>query len=263
MSITTVVSPPETTPETPPVTPPAAPATEDAAALRSELEALRTQVAESNRNAQYWHEQARTRTPEPPARAAEPEPELPEADLLDIITTQGAKGFDKYMRERGFISRREAEQMASSLVNTTVAKVSAERELIDTYPELGDRSSEFFQSTAGHYGELRKQGVPEALAMKLAAEKAELDGFKTGKVKTPTQARTDREAERQARIKAQAPERTTRTQAPVDADEGDDTLTDHERHICQAMGISEEAYIARAKAGVRMSARSAMPKGKR
>lgn len=196
--------------------------------------------------AEYWFNQANTRTPAA-AAASVPEPE-DETDVLDAITTKGAKGLDEILAKRGFVRRDEAERM----VNTRAAQFSTENDLMTEYPDLRNKQSEFFRSTAQFFGELKAQGVPEATAMRMAAERAELAGIKAGKVKTPAQRTEDT---RQSRIKAQAGDRN----APhtPEGSEGDDELTDNERRICAAMGITEEAYKARAQKGVQMSFRNA------
>jgi hypothetical protein len=226
----------------------ATPPAEDIAAVKAELEALKGQLSEKERAAQFWYEKARSGAPAEPAKAAAAEPEE-DVDLLDLIATKGPKGFDAYMRKRGYVSREEVD----AAVNSKAAQLSAESELLGRYPELGKRDSDFFKSTAVHYGELKKQGVPEALAMRLGAERAELDAIKAGKVKTVNQQSADekaeKEAQRQARIRAQAGDKNARA---TEANPDDDELTDYERHICRAMGVSEDAYKARAKKGVQL-----------
>jgi len=236
-----------TPPATPAVaTPPAAvPAVVDNS---SELAALKAEIAENKRATEFWYDKA-TRQAPAPAAVAEPEPE-DDTDLLDLISTQGAKGFDAFMRKRGYASRAEVEQA----VNSKAAQLSAEADLIGRFPDLRDKSSVFFTATAQAYGELKRQGVPEALAMSLAAERAELAGYKGGTIKTATQktadAKADKEATRLARIKAQGADRPAR--ATDQDEEDDDELNAQELHICEAMGITPEAYKARAQKGVQM-----------
>jgi hypothetical protein len=226
--------------------------TEDVAAIKAQLTAAQEAAAENKRVADYWYEQRGMRAPEPVA-APEPEPE-DDTDILDVLTTQGVKGFDALLAKRGFVRAADVD----ARVNSKAAQLTAEADLINQYPDLRKRDSAFFVATARHYGDLTRQGVPEAVAMRLAAERAETDGIRAGTVKTPAQiaadAKTAKEATRLARIAAQAGDRTSRT-AEVDGADDDDTLTAHEKHICAAMGISEESYIARAKAGVQMSSR--------
>jgi hypothetical protein len=231
------------TPETPAVTtPPAAAAVDNSA----ELTALRAEVAENKRSTEFWYSKATTQASAPPAPVVEAEPEA-EIDMLDLLATQGVKGLDKLMKSRGYASKAEVE----AAVNSKAAQLSTEAELLEAHPSLRDRNSEFFKQTAQNYGELKRLGVPEALAMKLGAQKAQLDGFKSGKTKAPTTAAEDKEASRLARVKAQSGDRNARAAATLDEDD-DDEITPQELHICEAMGITPEAYKARAQKGVQM-----------
>lgn len=235
---------------------PATPATPAAAAVdnSAELAALRAEIAENKRATEFWYGKATAAAAAPPP-AAEPEPELEDVDLLDLISTGGTKAFDKYMKGRGYMSKAEVDLV----VNTKANQLSAEADLIGAYPDLRKPDSPFFQATAAAYGELKRQGVPEALAMKLAAERAELQGFKSGKTKLVDP--NDKEAARLARVKAQSGDKSARAAATADPDD-DDEITDQERHICEAMGITVEAYQKRAKGGVAMGLKQ-MPAGKK
>src|SRR5215472_9129544 len=75
------------------------------AALQKDIADLKDQVAESNRTAAFWAEKAReaSAAPAQPA-AAPPEPE-DDTDVLEAITTNGAKGFDDLAAKRGFVRR--------------------------------------------------------------------------------------------------------------------------------------------------------------
>jgi hypothetical protein len=231
-------------------TPPATPQPDHSA----EIAALKAEVESTRQAAEFWRSQ---RTPAPAsAPAADPEPEPEDnTDILDLLATQGAKGFDAFMRKRGYVSQKEVEATVRATVEAKGAQLSTEAELLSNYPDLRNKDSEFFRMTALNYGELKNQGVPEHLAMKLAAQQAELQGIRSGKVKTPAQVATEtaaeKEAARLARIKAQSGERQARTADGI-GEEGDDELTAAEKHICVAMGISEDAYKARAKKGVQM-----------
>jgi hypothetical protein len=220
----------------------------------AELTALRAELAQTKQATQFWADKYQASSAAPPAPVTTPVPEE-EVDILDILATQGAKGFDAFMRKRGYVQQAEVD----ATVNAKGQQLSTEAELLANYPDLKDHSSDFFRATAANYGELRKQGVSDALAMKLGAQQAQLEGFKSGRVKTPTQVAADtaatKEAARIARVKAQSGDRTApgRTTEGV-GDEGDgDELTPEQKHICAQMGISEESYIARAKKGTQMS----------
>lgn len=236
-------------PEAPPPAPSPAPAA--ATAPDPRIAALEAELQETRRANEFWASRAQALAGPAPAVAApapEPEPEPEDnTDILDLLATQGAKGFDAYMQKRGYVTIKKAEEMVRGHVDAKGNQLSTEAELLANYPDLRDKSSEFFRQTAINYGELTRQGVAEPLAMKLAAQQTELQGFRSGKVKTPAE---KTEAARVARIKAQSGDRAANRTA--DSGEEDDSLTDQEKHICVAMGITEEAYIARAKKGVRM-----------
>jgi hypothetical protein len=235
-------------------TPPAAPAAAvtaapaaaapavDTAAYQRQIDELKEQVAEGQRTAQYWADKVKAGAPTKPAEAED------EPDVLEAITTGGAKGFDKLAKQRGFIQRDEVE----SLINQRAASLTEEQQLLKEYPDLSKKESEFFRATALEYGKLVKSGVPQAVAMGNAARQTELEFIKAGKIKLPAAAQTkeEKEAARVARIAAQSGD--TGARRPAAADEEDEDLTAEQKHIADAMGISHEAYAKRAKNGVAM-----------
>jgi len=227
-----------TDPEIPVVADPVA-----AAAFQAQIDELKEQVAEGQRTAQYWADKAKTAAP---AKAAVADPE-DDTDVLEAITTGGAKGFDALAEKRGFMKRGEVE----TLINQRATSLTKEQELIQRFPDLKVKNSDFFRATAVHYGELVKAGTPQSVAMELAADKAELDLMRSGKIKPagsePTKA--EKETARLARIAAQG---GGERRGPAAAEEGDDELSPQQKHIALAMGISEEAYSKRAKSGVKM-----------
>jgi len=237
------------------VTPPPA-AAEDVAAIKAELAAAKADAAEKARVADYWYGQ-RAQAAAPPTPEPEPEPEE-DIDVLDALTTKGMKGLDEILAKRGYVRGDEVDARVNSRAN----QLAAENQLLTAYPDLQDDKSEFFQATAQHYNDLRRQGVPDAVAMRQAARNAELDGIHSGKVKTPAQKTTDataqRQADRQARAHAQAGDRGGRQTVAI---EGDDELSDNDhaavRQLADALDITEaeaeKRYIARAKAGVNVS----------
>lgn len=239
-------TPPATAPETPPAPPAAPPAPPPVS--KEEFEALKAQIEEHKRTAQFWYDKANQKqeAPKPAAPAAEPE-----EDILDIVT-KGPKAFDEFMRKRGYAKVDEVD----SKVNAKAAALQAEQELYASYPELKNTKSEFFTATAMEYGALVKEGVPESAAMRLAADRVALREIQGGKRKTPAQISEDEKAakaaERAARAAAQSGDRGGR---PAEGSEEDEELTPEQKHIISAMGISEEAYKKRAKEGVRMAAK--------
>jgi hypothetical protein len=226
-------------------TPPHAPAF-DPKEFQSQLNELKTALAEKDRAIEFWQEKATKAAPAPKAEAEEPEED---PDLLDVVTGQGVKGLEKILEKKGFVRRADVD----ATVQAKAAELAKERELMETYPELSNRNSEFFKTTAMHYGTLLKAGVSPAVAMELSAEKTALTFLREGKMKTPQQEseerKTRREEERRARINAQGGDKGVRT---PQASEEDEELTPEQKHIARAMGITEEAYKARAAKGVAM-----------
>ncbi|HXR39695.1 MAG TPA: hypothetical protein VN776_11405 [Terracidiphilus sp.] len=229
----------------------AVPSAADLAALKQQLDDLKLSSAEQARAIQFWHDQAlKGGKPDKP-----PKEEEPEQDLLELITTKGEKGLDAWNKKRGYIRGEEVDEK----INRRVSQVQKETELVERYPDLKNQKGEFFQATAQHYGNLKKEGVPESVAMEMAADRTYLEFLQSGKAKTPQQQadekKAQKEADRLARISAQSGERGSRHQ---EASEDDDELSENDktaiRHMCDALDISIEEgtkrYIARAKAGV-------------
>lgn len=236
----------------------------DLAALKAELETLKGRVTDSERNAQFWYEKAQSHKPAEPKPAATADAD-DNVDVLDVITTKGKKGLDelvdKHIQKKGYVSREEAEGMVNAKANQLVT----ERKLLEDYPDLGDKNSEFFKQTALVYGELKQKGLPEHMAMEMAVERTELSFLRAGKHKTPQQktddAKAQREADRLARIKAQGGERGNRQ---AEGSEEDEDLTPEQERIAVRMLMGEPgadgkpmdrdaavaAYKARAKKGV-------------
>jgi hypothetical protein len=241
----------------------------DLAALQKENEALKTRVTESERAAEYWHGKATAPGEKKPAApAADPEPEV---DVLELAT-KGGKEFEKFLtgwaKKNGFVSADEVR----NTVNSKASEMVKEQELVGRYPDLKDRDSDFFKATAAAYGVLKEQGVPEAQAMEIAAERTELSFMRSGKIKTSQQKTEDEKAEREkqrlARIAAQGGDRGGgRTPEP---EEGDEEITPAEEKIIRGMLVGQpgkdgkpmnfdqavEAFKARAKNGVHVSRRT-------
>jgi hypothetical protein len=229
----------------------------DLVAVTAERDSLKATAAENERTARYWYDQAHKGEPAKPAAEAKAE----QVDLLDLITSQGEKGLKDYLKKQGFVSADEVD----SKVNEKAAQLTSEAQLIKDYPDLNDAKSEFFLATAQFYGELKKDGVPERLAMKLAAQQAELAGIRGGKIKTPAQKTADETATR-------AEERRVRAAAGAGDhgghranEEADDIPTADEalaiQRLADALEIpldkATERYKARAKKGVQVAMRLA------
>jgi hypothetical protein len=216
-------------------------------ALQQQINDLKEQVAESQNTARFWAERAKQ--PAPMTVSATPEPE-DDTDVLEKITVDGVRGFDELAAKRGYMKRSDVE----SMMDQKYTAVTKEAELTTEYPDLKNKKSEFFQVTAIHYGNLVRSGTPQPMAMEMAARQTELQFLKEGKMKIPGEReKHEREQDRLDRIRAQSGENGRRP-APG-ADENDTELTAEQKHICDSMGVSYEAFAKRAKDGVAVSGR--------
>lgn len=235
----------------------AAAAAPDAAALQKQIDALKTELGETRRAAEFYEKKAGER-PAPAAAAAAVEED--DVDILEVITTKGGKGFDELLAKRGFVKASDVDKK----VDAKTAGVLKEQELLKTYPDLADKKSDFFKDTAEEYGDLIKSGVSPNVAMGLAAERVELTYMRAGKIKTPAETKAEKERDRKARIAAQGGEGVGRT--PGHAEQEDEDLTPEQLRIVSSMLVGNpgadgkpmnlaqatEAYKARAKSGVAM-----------
>ena len=252
--ITSVVSatPPAAAPPVA-AAPPAGPTAAEVEALKAELATSKAAAAENERTAKFWHGKA-TAAPEKPAAAAPPEDET---DVLDVITSKGEKGLDALLKKRGFVTKAELD----STVDAKANQIVSEGQLLKEYPELDNKDSDFFKATAQFYGELKRDGVPERVAMRIAAKEAKLAGIESGTIKTATQKTADEKAaaaeERRARAAAGAGDHGGRGSA----EEADDTPTEDEQRAIQRLADAleipldkaTERYKARAKKGVQVA----------
>lgn len=221
----------------------------DTVALQKQIDELKGSNADLTRASEFWQSRAKEQPAAPREKAApvvEPEDDT---DVLDLLTTKGTKGLDELLKKRGFMSRDEVD----ATVNARANQLTKESELMGQYPDLKNKNTDFFKSTAMHYGDLVKQGVSQTVAMELAAERTELEFMRSGKIKSAPQkeldSKAEKEANRLARIAAQGGPAGTRQVAD---EEEDGPLNDEQKRIVRAMGITEEAYAARAKKGVSM-----------
>lgn len=206
----------------------------DGAALQAEIDGLRAQVEEAQTAAEFWKGKAKPDKPEG-------KPVEEDDDVLDVIASKGASGFEQVAKKRGFVSRDEV----AGMIERKATLLTTEQQLLKTYPELGNRESDFFNATAKHFAALVKANVSEEVATTLAAEKAELDFIRAGKMQTPSQKAETERAERRARAMASQADFGT-TDSTEDADE----LSPEQKDICRKFGITEESYKKRAKDGV-------------
>ncbi|NWG75087.1 MAG: hypothetical protein HXY24_10855 [Rubrivivax sp.] len=268
-----LISAPDDPPEEPSPEPPAEggeakkPAEEDPRErqlreLRRELRSSRKRISELEESERAWAERARAKAgkaeEEPPAKPADEEPDL---DVIEALTSEGVKGLDKVLKKLGYARVEDVE----AKIERTRAHLTRDAKLLGRYPDLGDEKSEFFQAAARRYGELAQNPALQesGMLMELAAELAEGD-LKLGRGAAKAERRRSRAAEyededldegeetedeRIERVRAQA---GSRGRGAV-RESADNELTPLQRKIAARIGVSEEAYRKRAKAGVQMS----------
>jgi hypothetical protein len=206
------------------------------ARLTAELTASKATAAEKNQAAEFWYAKANAK-PEEKKEAATEE----EVDLLELIG-KGGKNFeawlDKRSEKRGYMSREDVEK----LVQQKSVQLIKENQLVDRYPDLKDKASDFFKATSAEYIALKKLGVGDAIAMEMAAEKVELAELRSGKRKIKS--KEDEESDRLDRVRAQGGDRNRRT--PADRDRSD-TLTAEDKAMIKRFGISEDSFKASRK----------------
>ena len=243
-------------------------ATREAKALRRELRQTRGRIGELEASERHWSEVARTRQPVEEAPEKPPAAEE-EIDVIEALTDEGAKGLDKVLKRLGYARVEDIDQK----IERTRGQITQDARLLGRFPELGDEKSEFFAATAKRYEQLKgNKGIRESgMLMELAAELAEKD-LGTGK-KAPSGDRRrepegdqdddrdysddraaadehENEDDRIERVRAQAGSRGRR---PAREAEPSDDLSPLQKRIAGRLGVSEEAYRKRAKAGVRIS----------
>jgi hypothetical protein len=204
------------------------------AQLRAERDEAIARAREHEEAARYWHSVAKG-----PAASETAKPEDTADDDVLSIATQGGKAMQAWLKKQGFVSREEAERIAKQHADQRIA----EAQLVAQYEDLANPKSEFFKETAALYGQLKTQGVPPEVAMRLAAEQVDL----RRKAKAEPSARGSEE-ERAARAAAQGAPGKRGAAAKTESED----LTPEQERIAEAMGISPEAYKKRAKEGVQI-----------
>ncbi len=235
----------------PPTPEEAAAAVAELARLKTENEALQTQAREQADAARYWHEQVKggAGKKEPPAKT--PPAEEKDVDLLELMATRGTKGLVEHLKQVGAIVDPDSvDRKIESRAQQLVAVNRVEAQLTRDYPELADKNNPFFKATAAKYGDLLKAGVPDVVAMQLAADQADLEGIRAGKPR-------ETKEQRQARADAAGGDSGRRGgKGAASMDDTSDDLDDFQKLICERMGVPEEKYKANAKKGVRMGSRN-------
>lgn len=198
------------------------------AALQKELKDNKTasdkRVTEAEEATKVWYDRAEKAT------AAEPKPEkAEEADPLDVFDDETKTAVRSYVKQAtsDMVRSDEVDKRAQAIVRSTLTQ----DQLMRDYPELGDKSSEFFKNTTENYQQL--DGVAGADRLRMAVEQTELIMRRAGSWK-------DRESEsdRLARIAAQAGGGNGGS-----SDEGgSQELSKPQKDMAANMGVSEDAY---------------------
>lgn len=190
--------------------------------LKKQLAELRKKNAELQQSERYWADRAKgvraskaedKDDDEEDGGDDEEEDESDRADLIEAI----AKGGVKALRQRGFITEADALRMIDGRIQTAQQRMANDARLTAAYPDLNNEKSELFQHTKAILQDLADSN-PEAkrnpaafLAMAVRTAKAEI------KAKGE---RDDDEVDRRRRVRAQAPERSSRSIELDDDDTG-------------------------------------------
>ena len=250
-------------------------------ALEKDLAAKDRRIAELSESEGYWHGQAEAFTKSKPDAKDDDdaEPETEEAviddsadEAVDAFSTEGIAALVK----RGVLTKKlardliakEARRAAKELVDVEVGKLHRQRqhdqadaEMVGKYPDLNDDQSPLFKRTGEIFREQTQadpilKRSPGALMMAARVAKAELVA------EARVNGKDANERDRVDRINGQAGGAGTRG---FDGNESDDKLSPGQKSIIDkfnAQGgvqIKEESYMKRAKEGIRMSTRAAMP----
>ncbi len=241
---------------------------------RADLKRERDSRIEAERASQYWQGQTRDgqRGPQPVPRAEEPEEDV---DLVDLITKDGAKGFNKYLDKRlekgGFVKKEEMDRRIAQERST----IQYEASLLRQYPELEDDDSPLFVQTKKEYAGLLKDdpGLARSpatmrIAAKLAAAaikgkpaRAAAPESEDDYEEEPPARRARREEpveEEDDRVRRVASQQVTRGRRPASDRAPSDDLSPMQKSLVARMreagaNITEEGYKKRANAGVAMS----------
>jgi hypothetical protein len=229
--------------------------------IRAELKNLRSRLSETETDARYWREQAKTSTRQEP----EPEEDVldPGEDLLEVFSSGDPKRVATALKKMGFTRQSDVQQA----IGTTRQEISAQQALYGKYPDLADTESDLFKATAAVYNDLASDPTykksPKTIEVAARMAAAEL-GLGAARPKARRDAEVDdydeRETERVRRVGAQAGERG-RPRSRSGRDTGEDSsseLNAMQRSLIakfRAAGstVSEEGYRKRAESGVRMS----------
>ena len=240
------------------------------AALEKDLVAKDKRIGELSESERYWNQQAKANAA---PKKKDEQPEAEETIIEDgtdaTVDAFSARGIGALV-ERGLMTKKAAKAMFAKESQKLLDEIEgmkrarkgdlADAEMVSKYPELNDDKSPLFERTRQIFQE-QVEADPSlkrssgALMMAARVAKAEL------KSEGKAEAADSNEADRLSRIKGQSGGNGRRAAESDD----DDTLSPGQRKMIDrfnAQGgvqIEEKNYIKRAKEGVQMSARMAMP----
>lgn len=171
--------------------------------------------------------------------------------FADLLSTKGPKAVEEYLKRRGFMTGKDAAEMAAKLVRDAIKverrALTQEMRFAQSFPELNDPKSELTQETARVLRELVDEDPsfkksPGALIAAARLAKANLALKNKGK--TPDDAE-----ERRQRRKAQA-DVTDGWGGGYEEDGDPDELTPMQKRIAEMYGVTEDDYRKHAKQGV-------------
>lgn len=182
-------------------------------------------LAESEESMKFWYDKAEAKaSDDPPAKKAEPAD-----DHLAVFDDETQKAVRSFVKQEtaGMVKGDDVDKRVQAGVRSQLTQ----DQLVRDYPELGDKSSEFFKKTTENYQHL--DGVAPADRLRMSVEQTELALRRTGEWK-------ERESEsgRIARIAAQAG-----GGGGSSSEAGSQVLDAAQKQLAKNMGVSEEAYI--------------------
>jgi len=223
------------------------------AELRKDLRQSREEAREARQALQTWMQQGNgngSRRDEPP-----PEPE-PDIDLVEAISSGDKKQAQKAIKQLGFYDAEDVERMVEQRVNGARGAATRDAELVAAYPDLSDEGSELYAATARHYKALSEDGISGPRLLELAANSAAAEmgvrrvthrGGRTETRRGGDDFDDETQAERDRRVAAQSGPRGDHRRASIT---GDDELSPMQRKFARIFGVSESAYMKRAKRGL-------------
>jgi hypothetical protein len=250
---------------------------EQLTALQARITNLEKQNRELAESERYWADQARAAGEVEEVEEIRPQEVDPLAGdtpekLVDELSSQGAAALSK----RGFVSRKEAEEMARRVATEVAEQVAgrhvagarqaleSDAELVRDFPELNNEKSPMFVKTAEVFKgmvarDARMKNSPAALLSAAKIAKLEIaaedraNGGGRGSRNDDDEPAHETEVERQARIAAQAGDRGHgRRTEEEDLDVDGGGLSARQKLIIDKMGVTEADYVKTAQNGIRM-----------